>query len=135
MFTSMAVNNINNKDYFNVGLAQISHRQASIADSGATLPSDLSSPNPALETEISLKINKFTQIRSFDTVLSKKLSPEGAIDPSSLLPNHFYNSLHSLLDTFEGKSQPELSALHAVLKKNADNVDELRTRYLSLLGG
>lgn len=129
----MAVNNINNKDYFNVGLAQISYRQASIADSGATLPSDLSSPNPALETEISLKINQFTQIRSFDTVLSKEVSPE--VDPSSLLPNQFYNSLHSLLGATTGHSQPEVSALHALLQKNADNVDELRTRYLSLLGG
>ena len=129
----MAVNNINNKDYFNVGLAQISHRQASVADTGAVLPTDLSSPNPALETEISLKINKFTQIRSFDDIVNKQLNPK--VDPTSLLPTHFYNSLHSLLNTFEGKTEPELSALHTVLKKNADNVDELRTRYLSLLGG
>lgn len=127
----MDIRNINNKEFFNVGLTGVSNRSVSVADTGAALPTDLAAPTPSLETEITLQTSKFTQIPSFNSVFDKKLSP--SIDAHTLQPKQFYQALEGALQFFAGKAQPELQALHGILHNHEENLALLKASGLALV--
>lgn len=127
----MDIRNINNREFFNVGLTGVSSRSTSVADSGAALPTDLAAPTPSVETEITLQTHKFTQIPSFNGIFSKKLSPN--IDASTLQPKQFYRALENVRQSFEGMAQPELQALHKILQNHEENIALLKASGMALL--
>lgn len=127
----MDIRNINNKEFFNVGLTGVSSRSASVADTGAALPTDLATPTPSLETEITLQTSKFTQIPSFNSIFERRLSP--SIDAHTLQPKQFYQALEGARQSLEGKAQPELEALYGILQHHEENLALLKASGLALV--